>query len=327
MLEVARSRKVTAFALAGSGEARRFTDAERSDLLTFQRATAEAILRDLGADRAKLKAFIAYLCERWDEKTRRGQGEIAAEYKRQVGLAARLTMVAYDISFADLAEEVGRVTGHFANTLDVIFPDWAQEARDRAELSLKASVIAKAPTVSASLSLVDANAGDLLDWLERNDQWRLHLAIETMLKHQFGDGPIDHAGLAKEVETLATTLEHLVNALLREAGCDDSGTLMKKLDRYWAQVPGVHALLTANRGLTGDKAPFADQLIAIDALASTDADLGVAQVMLKAVLYRNTGQHAGMAVLTDEALHEAARVMLTAMLFCRKNLLVSPPCP
>lgn len=326
-LEVARGRKLTAFSLAHGGEAFRLSGEERNELLAFQKANADAALAEIGADRGQVMAFVVYLCERWDQKTRRGQGELAGEYKRQLGLAARLALVAYDLSFKDLAQEIGRVTGHFADTLDVIFPDWAQEARERAELSLKASVIAQAPSASLSLTLSDADAGDLLDWLERNDQWRVHLAIETMLKHQFSETPVDHVALAKEVETLATTLEHLVNALLREAQCSDSDTLMRKLGRFWKQSPGVDALLAANRNLTNDKAPFADQLVSIAAISSDDADLGVAQTLLSAVLYRNTGQHAGMENLTEEQLHEAARIMLTAMLFCRRNLLASPPLP
>lgn len=326
-LEVARSRKLTALSLAHGGQAFKLSQAERDNFQALQTAVAGEVLQAAGADRDRVKGFITYLCERWDEKTRRGQGEIAAEYKRQIGLAARLALIAYDISFAELATEIGRATGHFANTLDVIFPDWAQEARECAELSLKASVIASAPAVSSDLTLSDADAGDLLDWLERNDQWRLHLAIETMLKHQFSETAVDHAALAKEVETLATTLEHLVNALLREAGCSHSDPLMKKMGRFWKEAPGVGPLLTAHRTLTGDKAPFAEQQAAIAAIVSPHANLGVAQILLRAVLYRNAGQHAGMQSFTEEELHEAARVMLTSMLFCRKNLLTSPPLP
>ncbi|NQE61400.1 hypothetical protein [Caulobacter sp. RHG1] len=326
-LEVARSRKVLQLAQRQDGPAFRLNDAEMQELADLEAARAVAALAALEAPRSQVMAFIVYLCERWDEKRRRGQGEIAAEYKRQIELAARLAMSAYGVGIADLSVEVGRVTGHFANTLDVIFPDWSHSARQRAELSLKASVVAQAPLASPELILTDADVGDLLDWLERDGQWRVHLGIEAMLKHQFTGDPVDHAALAKEVETLATTLEHLINALLREAGCDDKGTLMKKLARYWGAVADVGAILRDRYDLVTLKRPLSDQLAMIAELPATGPNLSVAQTLLRAVLYRNAGQHTGMASFTEEALHEAARAMLTAMLLCRKALRVAPPQP
>src|SRR6185369_9226376 len=121
------------------------------------------------------------LCERWDEWSRSGGSEVAGEYKRQIGLALRMTMHAFDLNFEDLAVQVGRATGHFANTLGVIFPDWKQDARNKSELSLKHSVVARAPRADPALTLDDAAITDLLDWLERNDQWKVHLSIEAIL--------------------------------------------------------------------------------------------------------------------------------------------------
>ncbi|AIC31312.1 hypothetical protein IE4771_PE00086 (plasmid) [Rhizobium etli bv. mimosae str. IE4771] len=228
----------------------------------------------------------------------------------------------------DCLDLIKRETGHFANTLDVIFPDWKHDARDKAELSLKHSVVAKAPTVDATLTLDDAAITDLLDWLERNDQWKVNLSIEAILKHQFGASSVDHSALAKEVESLSATFEHLANALLDEAGVSSSGTLMKKVQAYWNTSTEVHGILKTQYPLVSTKtATRANQLAAIAALTSSGPNIDVARTILGAVLYRNDGLHNGMASWSETDLHEAARIFLTAMMFCRKNLFVSPPSP
>lgn len=329
-VEAVRSRKLATLAGGHNGHVFTLEGAELADFNAVQKRSAERALAEIAATRDHARSFLIYLCERWDEWNRRGWSEVAGEYKRQIGLALRMAMHAFDTDFESLAVEVGRATGHFANTLDVIFPDWKQDARDKAELSLKHSVVAKAPAPDAALALAldDAAITDLLDWLERNDQWKVHLSIEAILKHQFSASPIDHSALAKEVESLSATFEHLANALLDEAGVSSSGTLMKKVQAFWNTSTEVHGILATQFALVGTRTePRANRLAAIAGLTPTGPNIGIARTILAAVLYRNDGLHNGMASWAEAELHEAARVFLTAMMFCRKNLFVSPPTP
>lgn len=325
-VEAVRSRKLAALARGHNGQVFTLEGAELADFNAVQKRGAARALAEIAATRDHARSFLIYLCERWDEWSRRGWSEVAGEYKRQIGLALRMAMHAFDTDFEALAAEVGRATGHFAKTLDVIFPDWKQDARDKAELSLKHSVVAKAPTADADLALDDAAISDLLDWLERNDQWKVHLSIEAILKHQFGASPVDHSALAKEVESLSATFEHLTNALLDEAGVSPSGALMKKVQAFWNTSTEIHGILmTQFASVSTKSAPRANRLAAIAALTPTGPNIDVARTILAAVLYRNDGLHNGMASWAEAELHDAARVFLTAMMFCRKNLLVSPP--
>jgi hypothetical protein len=327
-VEAVRSRKLSALAMGHSGRVFTLEGAELADFNAVQKRSAERALAEIAATRNHARSFLIYLCERWDEWSRRGGNEVAGEFKRQIGLTLRMVMHAFDTDFEAFAAEVGRATGHFANTLDVIFPDWKQDARDKAELSLKHSVVAKAPTANAVLTLDDAAITDLLDWLERNDQWKVHLSIEAILKHQFSASSVDHSALAKEVESLSATFEHLTNALLDEAGVSSSGTLMKKVQAFWNTSIEVHGILTTQFALVGTKTALrANRLAAIAALMPNGPNIDVARTILAAVLYRNDGLHNGMASWAEAELHEAARVFLTAMMFCRKNLFVSPPTP
>lgn len=327
-VEAVRSRKLTALSSGHEGLIFTLQGTELAEFNAVQKCTAERKLAEIAATRDQVRSFLVYLCERWDEWSRRGRSEVAGEYKRQIGLVLRMAVHAFGTDFEALAAEVGRATGHFVNTLDVIFPDWKQDARDKAELSLKHSVVAKVPAANADLTLDDAAITDLLDWLERNDQWKIHLSIEAILKHQFSASPVDHSALAKEVESLSTTFEHLVNALLDEAGVSLSGTLMKKMKAFWNKSSEVHGILTTQSALVStNTVPRADRLVAIAALTPSGPNIDVARTILAAVLYRNDGLHKGMASWPEDELHEAARVFLTAMMFCRKNLLVSPPTP
>ncbi|MGY3695008.1 hypothetical protein ACVIGA_005088 [Bradyrhizobium sp. USDA 3240] len=127
---------------------------------------------------------------------------------------------------------------------------------------------------------------------------------------------------------MSATFEHVVNALLVEAGVQPGRALMKKVQRFWNAVPEIHSLLLTEDGLvsTASKTRVA-QTAGIGSLSATSPNIGVTRTILSAVLYRNDGQHNAMTTWSEEELHEANRVFLTAIMFCRKNLLTSPPKP
>jgi hypothetical protein len=103
---------------------------------------------------------------------------------------------------------------------------------------------------------------------------------------------------------------------------------MKKVQAFWNASAEVHGTLTTQFSLVSTKTvPRAARLAAIAVLSPTGPNVDVARTILAAVLYRNDGLHNGMASWAEGELHEAARVFLTAMMFCRKNLFVSPPIP
>jgi hypothetical protein len=324
-VESVRDRKLNAISRA-HGAHFTLAGAELDDFNAVRKCAAEEALAAIGASPTDIVAFLTYLCERWNDWTSRGRQEMAAEYKRQIGLAARMIMRAQNRDFPALGEQVGRVTGHFENTLDIIFPDWEKEAREKTELSLKHAVVSKAPSADMNLTLRDADVSDVLDWLERIDLWKIHLSIETILARQFGNSRVDHTALAKEVESMSTTFEHVVNALLSEAGVLPVRTLTKKVQHFWSAVPEIHSILMNEHSLVSTTASArAAQVASIEALPAAGPNINVARTILKAVLYRNDGQHNAMASWSEDELHEANRVFLTGIMFCRKNLLTHPP--
>lgn len=327
--EATRARKLASLSMADAGKRARLKGAQLLDYETVLNRAAKQALAEIQATPETTNLFISYLCKRWEDWKRRGRAEMAAEYERHIRLATLMATHGWNQTFDTLAAEIGIVAGGFKNTLDTIFPDWTKTAREQAELSLRIAVIAKSPTADTQLTLRPEDAGDLLDWLERRNFWKVHLSIEAILARQFPATPVDRAALAKEVEAISTTFEHAVNAMLDDCGILPTNTLMKKLQRLTTERPEILAYLTTSNGLASTKPGLirATQLANIAALPAVGLNTDVARTLLAAVLYRNDGQHNSMAGWAEEELYEATRIFLTAMMFCRKVTLISPPIP
>jgi hypothetical protein len=82
-VECIRARKFNAIARAYGSASFTLTDADQIDLNAAHKRAADEALAAIGASPTEIRAFLTYLCERWDEWTGRGRQEIAAEYRRQ----------------------------------------------------------------------------------------------------------------------------------------------------------------------------------------------------------------------------------------------------
>ena len=323
-LQVRREREFDALSRAHHGQAFVVTPAEQAALVAAQSQDAKARLAELGNDRAKLLGFIKYLCERWDDWRRRDRSKMADAYKEELAQALRLMMSGFNLRFSEAAKEVGRVTGHFAQTLDVIFPDWGADARRKLEDAFKYAVV-QAQATKQPLGLVEADGPEFVAWLESTDQWKGHHHVDAIIKHQFKGSVADHSGLAKEIEGLGLTVEHVVGELLVAGGKPSTDTLMPKLKALWAGRLGIVTLLNQHAGLTSTKkAARAVQETAINALSGSP-EMPVVQVLLRTALYRNDGAHNAMGGWSEDELHACTADFLAAMMLCRKVLLTDPP--
>jgi len=325
-LEIVRHRKTAAIWRAHGNEPFTLEGAERDEFNASSVREAVARVTELGASLADVVEFIVYLCDRWDEWTRHGRAEVAADYARQLRRALRLTKDAFGLTEAQVETEVGNAFGDGHARLSVILPDWTREARVQLERSLRHAVLPGAPPAGPQLTLDESDLTDLLDWLSAHS-WKVHFAVEEIIEHQFGGTPQSHDAHARAVESLTSTFEHLVGDLLAEAGIAPTGTLKPKLTKLWSSDADVTPALAAHYNLTRTgPASRADQLAAIAALPAGNKT-GVVQALLRTVLYRNDGQHNSMSRWLDPELHDAAIAILTALLFSRKHALVNPPPP
>ncbi|GGJ04600.1 hypothetical protein [Neoroseomonas lacus] len=326
-LEV-RRRKLWSISLHHVGPPAPVSEIEQVDLDRAQRERALQALDALGATEDSVVEFIRYLCERWGEWRNRDRSLLAAEYRRQIALATNMAMTAYSLDRELLAQRVGRVTGHFGLTLDAVFPDWWRGARERLEQALQHSVLPNAPAAGA-LSLTSSDVTDLCDWLERRQSFRVALSIAEIIRRQFSGDPVDREALSKEVQSLGDAVELLLNDMFREVGVPMPDQLMAKMRRFWREDSEVSGLLTGNRGLvaTWGETTRADQLLRIAAIPPGVPQRELGQTLLRVVLNRNVGTHQGTTSWTEPELHDATRDFLSAMMFCRKQMLLNPPRP
>lgn len=323
---IVRQRMQAAISRKEQGPPRQLTVEEQAKLLQVLVPAAHRTLRQINATRDQFVHFLRYLCERWDEWDRRGRAALANEYKHWLARSVSLARIAYDVDFNSLSLEVGRVTGHRTLTLDAIFPDCIREAREDLARSLRFAALPNAPP-AGELSLRDTDVDDLCDWLDRRGLFKLHLSIKEVLQRQFSGDHVDQVALAKEVESIGTNFEHLINEMVAEVGLEGGDTLMRKLISFWESNVDVHALLKDNTRLVSTRGSVkrTERLARIEAVQSQSPRLGVAQILLRAVLNRNSGTHESMACWSDAELHDAIRDFLLGLMLCRKQMLSIPP--
>jgi hypothetical protein len=81
-VEAVRSRKLAALARGHHGQVFTLEGTELADFNAVLRRSAERALVEIAATRDHARSFLIYLCERWDEWSRRGWSEVAGEYTR-----------------------------------------------------------------------------------------------------------------------------------------------------------------------------------------------------------------------------------------------------
>src|SRR5690606_17519278 len=88
----------------------------------------------------ELVDLISFLAERWSYWEREGRPKISDAYKMLLERVVILTRRSEKLTFNELRDRVGHVNGGFKPILDVIWPNWAEEEKDRARQTLMASI-------------------------------------------------------------------------------------------------------------------------------------------------------------------------------------------
>src|SRR6266481_3595067 len=87
-----------------------------------------------------LIAMIRVMAKRWSDWKREGRPLIADAYEAVLEEAVILARRVGKLSFGELRDRVGSVGGWFKPILEVIWPDWAEQEKERVRLTLKANV-------------------------------------------------------------------------------------------------------------------------------------------------------------------------------------------
>jgi hypothetical protein len=180
----------------------------------------------------QLVAAIRFLAERWSEWKRDDRPLIADAYQAVLEKAVILARLAGDMKFAELRDRIGRVGGWFKPTLDVIWPDWAAEEKERVHLTLKASL-----ATVGSTDVSDADIRAFVDFLEKEGQEAFFWRLRSFEEYALRGNEFAIEGMKSDVQGLSVVVEHIAAAL------GGTGTqLFQKFRQLWKD-PQVLRLL------------------------------------------------------------------------------------
>jgi hypothetical protein len=296
---------------------------QRLDAFRMQeQAIATEAMKRWAVDSSTLLGFLKWQCQRWQDWDRRGQRYVADEYKRNISRTVYLKHVLTGMDFDHITREVGTVTGHARPTLDVIFPNWTTERKESAARSLKhwikPSMSSMAPI---GYDLSDADCGEFLEWLEREGFLQFFWHIQRLDELAGREDLIGQQGLAKEIEGLTTTIEHLLNHLGHRHWTSKSAEdMFGKVKWLWNDMKDVLHGLGTNRSLTNTRsADFQTQMTAITHVTSGGAHAEIVRDFLRMILIRNQGVHLSLRGIDHEELYQLLEVLLRSVVLVWKH--------
>lgn len=299
--------------------------------LRRERVIARETLARSGLDEDALIAFIGRQCDWWDNARRTSPAALADEYKRNICSSVMFLRAAKGIDPHDVVQRVGRRTGHFRPTLEVIFPDWTEEQRDLTVRSLKRWADEFLASLPSPFPVTEAELNDFCDWLEDRGLYQYYWHFRRLVDLQDSDDPIHHAASSAEVVGLATLCELIANEVMIDRGLTPRGnTLAPKLQAIFDHGGPVDLREhLRNRGNTGLKLRLGhlantsnqsllQRLAQIERIRAGGQYSPVLRAMLSFMAIRNEGAHLGLLHFNHARTIEMIRVLSLASLMLWK---------
>lgn len=187
--------------------------------------------------------LMKFLCGRWGHWNRVGYANHARAYKRILGETVALARHLRDVPIDRLIADVGRATSHFKPSLRVIFRDWATEWREDAERLL---ISFSRPDALLRADFTEAEVNGFLDFVEASDLLEFYWRWRSLNERAFS-GDLNHmAGLRSDLQGMALTIEHLVDAMLVGKVSHPKPQLFEKFKQLWPPSTEVGRLLRLN---------------------------------------------------------------------------------
>lgn len=202
---------------------------------------AVASCQRFGVGLDDLVELIRCFAKRWSDWTRDGRPLIADAYKELLEGAVLLTRRFGELTFAALRDRIGAVGGWHKPALDLIWPDWAQEEKERVSRTLKSN-LGKAGNITQAA--IDA----FVDFLASEGLEAFFWRLKSFEDHALRGNEFAIEGMKSDIQGMAVAVEHAAAAL----GADET-QLYEKYKQLWKD-PDVLALLRR-----GDVSPLARQ--------------------------------------------------------------------
>lgn len=184
-----------------------------------------------------LTALIRFLGEYWSHWDREGRPRIADAYKAYMARAVELAGRIENLTFADLRDRIGRVHGPLKPILDVVWPDWSDEEKRRARLTLKGSTGSEKP---GGLVVSDVEIEAFVEFLAQNGLEAFFWRLNSFENHALRGNQFSLQGMKSDIQGMAIVVEHVAEAL---GGTETQ--LYEKFKQLWRD-PDVLEILRRN---------------------------------------------------------------------------------
>jgi hypothetical protein len=205
-------------------QSERFEDARRQ-------VAAKAGLRH-HVDSKALIELCRFLSERWTDWNRDGRPLIAGAYKAVLAEAVVMAQLFGSVSFGEIRDKVGQRGESLQPILDVVWPDWAQEEKDRVRRTLNARM-----TEPGDNYLSPADIDAFVDFLENRNLEAFFWRLRSFEEHAFRGNEFALQGMRSDLQGMAVAVEHIARAL-----GGTRGQLYEMFKELWHE-PQVLALL------------------------------------------------------------------------------------
>jgi hypothetical protein len=172
------------------------------------------------------------LSARWSDWNRNGRPLIADTYKEFLAETVQMAKQFGELSFLEVRDRVGNVGGWHKPVLDAVWPNWAEQEKDRVRLTLKASITSEKDGV-----LDAANVDAFVDFLAGEGLEAFFWRLRSFEDHAFRGNEFAIEGMKSDLQGIAVAVEHVAIAL---GGTETQ--LYEKFKQLW-RSPDVLGIL------------------------------------------------------------------------------------
>jgi hypothetical protein len=206
---------------------------------------AQAAMQRYGISVDDLIELIRFLTERWVKWDREGRPRIADAYKAFLASVVILTRLQGKLSFKDVRDRIGQVGGWVKPILDMIWPNWAEEEKDRVRRTLKAAL---SSSKADAVAVADPDIDAFVEFLASEGLEAFFWRLKSFEDHAFRGNEFALEGMRSDLQGMALAVEHVAVAL----GATET-QLYEKFKQLWRD-PDVLSILKR-----GTVAPLARQ--------------------------------------------------------------------
>ena len=188
----------------------RLNPSENSEYEQTSQDLALAAVDRFRIDGDELVALMRFLAKYWSNWDRDGRPRIADAYKEFLGQAVVLTRRVEQLTFTDLRDRIGKVDGRFKPILDVIWPNWSEEEKERTRLTLKAALV---PNKSVGSAIADVDVEAFVDFIATQGLEAFFWRLNSFENHALRGNEFALEGMKSDVQGMAIAVEHITVAL------------------------------------------------------------------------------------------------------------------